>query len=221
MGIIAVFSVPAEEFVLGQALRADPEMTVELERVIPSGQEMLPFFWAYNEEFGAFEAAVEEKLAIEQLTALEREGSVGLYHAEWTDQISGLLRIVVETKATVIEARGTAEEWTFGLRFPDRESLRTFQRACDDHGVGIALQRLHRLTPMEEAELGGQVTDYGLTRKQRETLVVAFREGYFDDPRGISLEELSETFGVSARAVSQRLRRGVSNLVGNTVASDG
>lgn len=221
MGIIAVFAVPAEEFALGEALAADPEMTIELERVVPADQELLPFFWAYNEDFEAFEEAAEELLAIERLTVLEREGNVGLFQAEWTDWISEFLRIIAESEATIIEATGTADEWSFGLRFPDRETLREFQDACDERGVEISLLRLHRVTSIEEATLATEGADYGLTEKQRETLVVAFREGYFDDPREVSLEELSEMFDISPRAVSQRLRRGVYNLVGNTVTFDG
>lgn len=222
MAIVAVFAIPAEEFALGEALQVDPEMTVELERIVPSGQKMPPFFWASNEEFEAFEAAAEELLAIEQLTVLEREGNVVLFRVEWTENVSEFLRTIIETEATIIEAQGTADEWSFGLRFPDRESLREFRSACDDRGVEASLQRLHQLTSLDGAAMvEGRPADYGLTEKQRETLVLAFREGYFDDPREVTLDELAATFDVSSRAVSQRLRRAVYNLVDNTVDSDG
>lgn len=214
MSVVAEFAVPADEFVLGEALQADPEMTVELERFVPSGQEMLPFFWAWNEDFEAFEEAAEAHIAIEQLTVIEREGNVALYEVEWTPGLSTFLQVIVESEATVIEATGSADGWSFGLRFPGREALRAFQSTCDDNGVTVSLQRLHHLTAVT-----GNRNEYGLTEKQRETLLIAYREGYFDDPRGTSLAELSETFDISARAVSQRLRRGCKNLISNALAT--
>lgn len=221
MAIVAVFAVPAAEFALGEALQGDPELTIELERIVPSGQQLPPFFRAYDQGFEEFEAAAEELPAIERLTVLEREGNVGLFQAEWTERVSGFLHVVVETEATIIDAQGTADEWSFELRFPDRESLREFQSACDDRGVEASLQRLQRLTSLEGAGLADdRPPDYGLTEKQLETLLLAFREGYFDDPREVTLDELAGTFDVSPRAVSQRLRRAVYNLVENTLDSD-
>lgn len=221
MAIVAAFAIPAEEFALGRALQVDPEMTIELEQIVPSGQEMPPFFWAYNEDFEAFEAAAEEQVAIERLTILERQGHVGLFHAEWTENVSEFLRVVVETEATIVQGRGTADEWSFKLRFPDRESLREFRSACDDRGVEASLQRLQQLTALDGATLGEDgPTDFGLTEKQRDTLLLAFREGYFDDPREVTLDELAETFEVSPRAVSQRLRRAIYNLIENALDSN-
>jgi predicted DNA binding protein len=61
---------------------------------------------------------------------------------------------------------------------------------------------------------------YDLTKTQRDTLLAAYQSGYFEDPQGITQAELAERFGVSQRAVSKRLRSGVSRLIGNTLASE-
>lgn len=54
---------------------------------------------------------------------------------------------------------------------------------------------------------------YGLTPKQRETLVTALELGYFDVPQRSTMEDVAEEVGVSQQAVSKRLRHGHSNLI--------
>jgi hypothetical protein len=53
----------------------------------------------------------------------------------------------------------------------------------------------------------------GLTDRQREALRVALETGYFSVPRETSLEDLAKRLDVSDTAASQRLRRGVENLI--------
>lgn len=52
-----------------------------------------------------------------------------------------------------------------------------------------------------------------LTPLQRETLVFAIENGYYDEPRETDLEELSDALGVSKSAVSQRLRTAERKLI--------
>ena len=58
-----------------------------------------------------------------------------------------------------------------------------------------------------------------LTDLQRETLLIAHEQGYFDDPRQITLEELSEQIGISPTGVGRRLRRAIARLINGTIAS--
>jgi hypothetical protein len=61
------------------------------------------------------------------------------------------------------------------------------------------------------------VAGRGLTAAQREAIRAAADRGYFKVPREVSLKELAEQLGVSEQAVSQRLRRGLGNLVAGSV----
>ncbi|MFB6207100.1 MAG: helix-turn-helix domain-containing protein [Haloglomus sp.] len=56
-----------------------------------------------------------------------------------------------------------------------------------------------------------------LTETERETLEAAVERGYFRSPRGATLGDLAEEFGVSKPAVSKRLRRGQEKAVGRMV----
>jgi len=56
-----------------------------------------------------------------------------------------------------------------------------------------------------------------LTETQRDTLLTALQAGYFDVPRRINLQDLAEQFGISDTALSQRLRRGLTELLTSTL----
>jgi len=77
---------------------------------------------------------------------------------------------------------------------------------------------------VDEAAVGGVIRNAdaaaslldgcrALTDVERATLETAVEAGYFDTPRGITLGELAEEFGVSKPAVSKNLRRGQRKLL--------
>lgn len=50
--------------------------------------------------------------------------------------------------------------------------------------------------------------------------MLASERGYFDVPRVVTVDELADDLGVSTTSVSERLRRGIDNLVDNTLRVD-
>lgn len=56
-----------------------------------------------------------------------------------------------------------------------------------------------------------------VTPEQREVLVAAYEQGYFDQPRQVTQTELGQQFGISGRAVSNRLLRGTKNLISSNL----
>lgn len=59
-----------------------------------------------------------------------------------------------------------------------------------------------------------------LTARQREVLRIAVEEGYYDEPRRVTYEDIAAQLGCSAGAVGQHLRRAESRLVSSLVSSD-
>lgn len=55
---------------------------------------------------------------------------------------------------------------------------------------------------------------------QRETLLTAYRQGYFGIPRRTNQADLAEELEISDSALSQRIRRGVSKLIERDVLSE-
>lgn len=64
-----------------------------------------------------------------------------------------------------------------------------------------------------------------MTAAQRDALLAAYRGGYYEEPRGTTQARLGQQFGISRRAVAERLRRGTANLIEATLlpedATDG
>lgn len=104
--------------------------------------------------------------------------------------------------------------WTFEMLIPDRDALVALREFCVDHDLNF---RLDRLFYSEDVARGGG--EYGLTAKQRETLLTAFENGYFDVPRGISQQELADALDTSPTAVSQRIRRAITQLITDTIGN--
>jgi len=103
--------------------------------------------------------------------------------------------------------------WTFELICPTREALSELKSFCS---AGDLEFKVERLFYSEGNESGGD--DFGLTETQLETLLLAYESGYFEVPRQVSQQELADQLDSSPTAVSQRIRRAVTNLIGTTVA---
>ncbi|SNZ06860.1 Predicted DNA binding protein, contains HTH domain [Natronoarchaeum philippinense] len=58
-----------------------------------------------------------------------------------------------------------------------------------------------------------------LSSVERDTLTTAAEQGYFEDPRGATLQSLADEFDVSDTAVSKNLRRGERKLLRQFVAA--
>jgi hypothetical protein len=214
MSIIAEFTTPAEDFALGDALAAHTDVRVELEKVVPTRMQILPFFWAWGEDLDEFGETVREEPLVASLRVVDTLEDQRLYRVEWTDVMTDLGRIIRSADATVLEASGQRDAWRFELRFPSHEEVRSFQADCNDYDISLELQRLHSLT---ELDADGK---YDLTAEQRDTLLTALEHGYFEEPRGITLEELAELQGLSPTAVSGRMRRAEAKLIARTLVTD-
>lgn len=70
---------------------------------------------------------------------------------------------------------------------------------------------------VEMKKISMMKTESELTVAQERVLELAFREGYFDIPRGISLEKLANSLEISKATLDVMLRRGQRKLIANHV----
>ncbi|WP_135821871.1 helix-turn-helix domain-containing protein [Halostella litorea] len=217
MATIASFTVPADAFPLGSLFEDLPAATMELDRIVPTTDTVIPYVWVRNAAVDDVAAAIGAHPDLAGMELVDTTPDVSLYRVAWDSDARGLVTCIADSDASLLRATGTAAEWTFELRGDDADAVADFRRRCVACGVDVTLTRLHTLS---ENELGGR---YGLTPAQREALLLAFEEGYYDDPRATTLQELADRFGISRTAVSARLKRGYRNLIGSTLvpAADG
>lgn len=213
MSVIAVVDIPADEFPMGQLLAEQPDLRLHLERVVPSGPSVIPYFWAPMEAIDGIEERLSDAADVESFVIDSLDGAV-LVRAEWSADMDGWFPVLQGSDATILEAIGQADRWSMTLRFDDREDLTRFYRHGVEEGYSIEVREVHN---------AGRVPDWrrGVTDVQYETLVTALELGSFDVPRRRNLVDLAAELGISDTAASERLRRGRSALVRSALNDEG
>ena len=211
MSVIATVELPSDEFPLGRVFSSDETGRMTVETTVPTSEEIIPYVWIPDTVSERTLEKLENRSAISAASVIDEADGYRLVKLEWENEVDGVLDAIQGTDAIVTSSFGTADRWTFRLRFPDYETLSTFHRKCLEKDVSIELVQVY-----EASESRGNGL-YGLTDPQRDLLVTAYEEGYFEVPRGTSLVELGEQLEISDSAVSQRLRRGLKSLLETTV----
>ena len=211
MSVVAQFTVPPDSFALREATAACPNVVLEAEQLASHSPEWaLPFLWASGPDLASFTEAMRADPTVDSVACIEDAGCEHLYRVEWCDDVLELITEMINRHAVVLEAVLRGGEWRLTVQFSADEQVSAFRDHFESRGHTFAVERIyHPRAPRGNA--------HGLTRQQHETLTTASREGYFEVPRRLSMEELAEELGLSSNAVSQRIRRGTGNLVRNTL----
>ena len=199
-----------------EALQQSPSTKVTWEQMDTTANgEQLVLFWAASDDYEAFEAGIHEDPTVTGLRCLTEFSDRRLYQVEQIGE--GLAQSVypalVEAGGIIQQCTATAEGWKLQVRFPDTEALTHFHDACTRHDLDFRLLRKY-----QQADDNDHPEEFGLTAKQRELLVHAVEEGYYEVPRDTNLEDISETVDISHQAGSERLRRAMSLLVRNALS---
>ncbi len=211
MSVIAQLSVDGDDFGLGRALDVISGITIELESLVPMGERAVPFFWVHNSQRDVFIDTLYDEEYIGEIREVDVLDGRTLYALEWVADTDEFFRGIQQQDAQVLGALGTPRRWEFELRFPSHDALSDFQRHCIGEGITLDVSRIYNPTPPESGPW------FGLTPVQRETLLLAIEEGYYDIPRQCTTLELAEELGISDQAITERLRRAIVTLVSNTL----
>ncbi|MXV62766.1 DNA-binding protein [Natronorubrum sp. JWXQ-INN-674] len=209
MSTIAELTVPANEFALWQTLEAVGDLAVEIERVVAYDPDhVMPYVWFAGDESTLAEVddLLEDDSSVEDCELLTDLDDERLYRLNWVDNVTVMIHLLTEEKATVLDASVEGRRWRFRVLFPERESLSSTYEFATDQGLTIEIQKIHRM----EDDRHGQ---YGLTDAQYETLVEALERGYYQIPRDMDMENLSDELDIAHQALSERLRRAHRSLV--------
>lgn len=170
------------------------------------------FLWATGGDFDRFEANCEDDDTVADLTVVEDASERRLYrvHVSAATDLS-LYPLDERLEASRLGVTSGEDGLHVRLRFPDRESLSAFRPQLESKGVEVTLRSVYGES---EHEFGGE---HGLSPKQREALETAVEAGFFEVPRDATLSDVADELGVSTQAASERLRRGVSAFVTNSL----
>lgn len=209
MSTIAEVTLPANEFALSQTLETIPELEIEVERVVAYDPEhVMPYIWFRSDasEFERLDDALHDDTSVQDVELLTDLDDERLYRMHWVEDVTVVVHALTEESATILDASGEEGHWRLRFLFPEREALSRSYDFAEEHGVTMSVQKIHEL----DEDRGGR---YGLTDAQHETLVQAIEHGYYQIPREIDMEALSDELGISHQALSERLRRAHRQLV--------
>lgn len=202
MAVIIKFTLPSESFPFGRATSGDPNVRVQLERLVPLKEERIPFIWATGEEFDKFERHLRDSEIVKHVETLTQLGNSVLYYIEWYTTKEAFLNGVNQTNGSIMEAHG-GPTWSFTVRYRDHADLTRFHQFYQAHDYPVHIDRVYAPHETSRTEYG-----FGLTPKQRETLIMAVEKGYFSVPRETKLDEIAEEIGITRQAASKRVAWG-------------
>ncbi|PSP98805.1 bacterio-opsin activator [Halobacteriales archaeon QS_4_70_19] len=213
MATEATFTVPSDQFPIGTVFEHLPNVTVELERIIPAQDVVVPYFWVRGTEVEDIESAFSEHPGVKEIRFVDSIEDEYLLRVEWALDYDGVLTTLTEKEVPLIKCTGTDQQWRFEIRGDSHSDISAFQQRCRELDIQITLTELNALTPVEKG------TEETLTDAQKEALVLAYDRGYFASPREVTLEDIGEELGISQQAVGSRLRGALRHILGSTLSA--
>lgn len=210
MSIIAEVTVPLDALPGESVFESLPHAEIELQQVVPTDESALPFFWVWDGDGESFPEAAKREPHIRDLERLSSVQDGALYSANWEPEID-IIGLFSAHNIVLLEGTGTADGWFLRLRAKRRTDIANLQQSLAEHRIHVDMLNIY-----EVSEKTGTAR-FGLTPKQRETLVAAYEAGYFEAPREATQEDLGAELDVSSRAVSDRIRRGIRQIVERTL----
>lgn len=111
-------------------------------------------------------------------------------------------RVVAESQAFLMGAKPKPSKniVIYNLLMPNSFSIKNLENSLKEANVAYSIQEY-------------DYSSEDLTPRQREILTVAYRKGYFDVQRKITLTDLAKELGVNPSTLQEILRRGVKKVV--------
>lgn len=211
MAIKASFTTDQADFPLSTVFEQLSDVTLELDRVVPTTDAVIPYFWISTDDTENLTTDLSADIGIDQIKIIDQVEKQMLVRVDWNLDHESILTAIVNTDVSLLSGMGNPEQWTFELRASEQEVLSDFQTYCRDHDIPIELTELHTISPLNS------VREYDLTAGQKKALVIAYSRGYFDSPRGATQDDLADELGITRQAVSSRLQRAIRRLVASTL----
>jgi hypothetical protein len=221
MPLVAEFDIGCEHLPFVGVAATVPDATIVLTLQFNHDERPLFVLSVTDGDRETVEAAFEDAPVVGEYTVLGEAGDTRRYQATpgrslaehlgpHLDDLEGL-KSLATTEAIIERIEVLPTGWRQTGWFAHREAFDAFRSFWQGNG-GF---KLRRLTRADEPEEPGD----GLTDHQREALRTAYELGYFEIPRGASLEDVAARLDISASSVSERLRRAQTQLIEETVAT--
>ena len=213
MSVMAEFHAPVTASPLSKELAAHPGVSIEIDDIVPMGGST-HYIWVNGEGYDNLLDDLYANPNLGNVTVIDELPDRALVRFRWETHHSPVFDLVEEAGGRILGAEGTPEGWALVINFPRQEDLRSFYELTQDRELDVRLQQLYDEGSPFPAD------QFDISPKQRATLEVALEAGYFDVPRRVTLADLANELGISEQGVSERLRRGLSTFLTETLTVD-
>lgn len=213
MPIIAECEMPVSRFPLSETLTAVPTVEFEIDWMVADTPYITVYLLARVEDFDTLEAAFENDPSVTSVTLLCETEDDRSYTMQWTNPIELLIHIMVDAEGTIIHSIGNNETWLVRVLFPEQSMFSRTKEYAQKNGLPFNVRRSYSVDVKQHKQ-------EGLTQAQYHSLVSAFEAGYFEIPKEATLHDLAEQEGTTHQALSERLRRGIHNLIQQRLITD-
>jgi len=213
MSVTATIHIQHDRLALVPTLRAlsDIEIQVITQGTTAPGATNFPFLIDY-EDRAELEARLDEDPTVEGYELVDWTDDRGIYYIAHTPETLLISTVVTDVNGLLVHTETKGNGWLARLLLPDRKALSTIWEFATENDISLEIIEIYG------KDDAGAEESYGLTDEQTAALKIAYEEGYFGEPREVSLDEVASVMGLSSTAMSGRLRRGMRNLVGATIA---
>ncbi|WP_233512102.1 helix-turn-helix domain-containing protein [Haloferax sp. Atlit-12N] len=208
MSAIITLRIPASAFVLDDVLSRSSITEARLVRSVQlDGPTLSPLLWVRSDDPAQIASSLRDDPSVGSVAPFAPSSHGGVYRLSLRPLADEFMQLFVDGGLSVLDAHGRDGEWVVRVFAHDRDSIGSLGDGWRRTGTEFDVERVR------SPENLGDPTRFGLTDRQYHTLVTAFRQGYYSVPRDSDIRELSNTFGVTHQATSQRLRRGHERLI--------
>jgi len=218
MAIITDVRFAHERGALAETLEALPETELTVVRETGTDPEHSRYLIRFEGAPPTVRRVLDRDRTVRDAEQIPGDVRPRLWGVEFAPEAKLLNPRVTSEGGFVLDARSARPEggrrgWYERWLLPGREALRDVWEYARAEEFDFEIVNLRQQGgPDPDAPDPGALTD-----QQREALVAAYENGYFTEPREVSLEELAASLDLSATAVGGRIRRGLKSLVGMTV----
>jgi len=169
-------------------------------------------FLIEHDDRAELESRLDEDPTVERYELVDWSDGTGIYYIAHTSETLLISTVVTDVNGILAHTETKGNGWLARLLLPDREALSEIWEFATEHDISLDIIEIYGNDDTEAGE------SYGLTDEQTAALRTAYEEGYFGEPREISLDEVATAMDLSSTAMSGRLRRGMRNLIAATIA---
>ncbi|QFU83061.1 helix-turn-helix domain-containing protein [Natronorubrum aibiense] len=213
MGFIAEIHLSHDDLALIPTIRRSPDITLRYEYTTPTDERSRQFVSAFGGDYTALEEAMAADHTISDPTRVATFENRSIYRVTVETALEVIPEHCIERDLFVFSVTSNGKGWVARVHLPNRDALAAFRECCQEERISFHVTQLY------DSSVSDQRT-YVLSEQQYEILSLAYYAGYFDVPRECTQDDLAEQFEISDSAVSQRLRRAISELIAGTIEND-